>query len=571
MERQAKDGTFYKQVGSDEWEPVTRTAKNGTVYKKIGEDDWSPVAAEEPPERKPEGGGFVETLGQIANTVDSYTGAPARAAIGAAQDGRFSLTDNPVTAYAQQFGGNPELAPTGKQIVKKMGVDDTTKLSDVLSGMYSETGDELLKFKKGGMLDPTTADVAGVAMDIAADPLNIIPGTGAAKSAAKATGQTAKAATKVVEKSSGGLKKFAEKMAVNATGATGKQSAEFADDAGRQLLDRKIVRFGDTQEKIAQRASAASEAAYKDIDEALTSLEKSGASVDANQIYDTIRKKITDIAKDPSQADIAAHLEKELDNLVNASQARGGSKMAITEAEKIKRGYNRKAGNWMDPERGMAGKEMYQAFRESVENAAKADPKLATKFEEGKKTYGLLAPIQEAAEKRARTLAQSQPVNLLDIVTGAPAAVAAGPLAGVAVPLARRAIAPRVASAVAVSADKMADMLRKIPDIKAIEEASPERFQNVVELLIGVRGAASVGTSKAANSKEEKGPEKWARDGFENIVNHAPPEEREKLTKMRDTILKTPKLRESLIVAADVKPGTKAMDRLLKDLTGGNQ
>lgn len=43
MERQAKDGTFYKQVGQDEWEVVTRQAKDGTVYKKVGQDEWSPL------------------------------------------------------------------------------------------------------------------------------------------------------------------------------------------------------------------------------------------------------------------------------------------------------------------------------------------------------------------------------------------------------------------------------------------------------------------------------------------------------------------------------------------------
>jgi hypothetical protein len=43
MERQAKDGTFYKLVGTDEWSPVTREAKDGTIYKKVGPDEWSPL------------------------------------------------------------------------------------------------------------------------------------------------------------------------------------------------------------------------------------------------------------------------------------------------------------------------------------------------------------------------------------------------------------------------------------------------------------------------------------------------------------------------------------------------
>ena len=47
MERRAKDGTFYKSVGKDEWEPITRKAKDGTVYKKVGKDEWSPLNAKE--------------------------------------------------------------------------------------------------------------------------------------------------------------------------------------------------------------------------------------------------------------------------------------------------------------------------------------------------------------------------------------------------------------------------------------------------------------------------------------------------------------------------------------------
>lgn len=48
MERQAKDGTFYKQVGQDEWAPVTRQDKQGNVYKKVGEDAWSIITDDEP-------------------------------------------------------------------------------------------------------------------------------------------------------------------------------------------------------------------------------------------------------------------------------------------------------------------------------------------------------------------------------------------------------------------------------------------------------------------------------------------------------------------------------------------
>lgn len=50
MERQAKDGTFYKQVSQDEWAPVTRQDKQGNVYKKIGQDAWAIITDDAPKE-----------------------------------------------------------------------------------------------------------------------------------------------------------------------------------------------------------------------------------------------------------------------------------------------------------------------------------------------------------------------------------------------------------------------------------------------------------------------------------------------------------------------------------------
>lgn len=43
MERQAKDGKVYRQVGPDDWEPVIRTSKDGKAYQKVGADEWAPI------------------------------------------------------------------------------------------------------------------------------------------------------------------------------------------------------------------------------------------------------------------------------------------------------------------------------------------------------------------------------------------------------------------------------------------------------------------------------------------------------------------------------------------------
>lgn len=82
------------------------------------------------------------SVGAVSKGIESVTGAPARASIGAAQEGK-----NPITAFGKQFGENPETAPTGEQLVEKSGVTN-----------------------------PTAKSIAGTAMDFAADPTNFIPG-----------------------------------------------------------------------------------------------------------------------------------------------------------------------------------------------------------------------------------------------------------------------------------------------------------------------------------------------------------------------------------------------------------
>lgn len=382
-------------------------------------------------------------------------------------------------------------------------------------------------------------------------------------------GAAAPVAAQAIQRGARSMGKFAEKAAVNATGATGKQASEFADDAGRQLLDRKIVRFGDSQERIAARASEAVDAANKQIDDALTKLEASGVKVDANDIYRTTRQTINKMKSDPSKADVARLLEAELDNLINATEAKGSTSFGVREAEQIKRGYNRKAGNWADPEKSMAGKEMYQTWRRGVEGAAEAaDPATAKLFEEGKKTYGLLRPIEEAAERRASTTAQSPPVGFLDVSSGAAGAVAGGPVGAILAPVARRLIAPRMSSSVAVAADKAAKAIGGTARATEAAARKPGLIQYATPRP--VRPASGVRAVGDGEDQPTKGPERWARVGAERLQEHGvPPAEVEALRE-------TKKGRDLLNRASDLKPGSKAMEDVVKRMRtaagrGGDQ
>lgn len=375
----------------------------------------------------------------------------------------------------------------------------------------------------------------------------------------------AKGVSTVANKIADKLQNVAEDAAVNATGATGKQASKFSDDAGRELLDRGIVKFGDNQAKISERAQQAVDAANKQIDSSLSKLEADGVKVDGNAIYKTIRDKINELKSDPSQADIAKNLENELDNLLNSTDAKDSTTFGVKEAEQIKRGYNRKAGNWADPEKSQAGKEMYQTYRGAVEDAAqKADPATAKLFEEGKKAYGMLSPIQEAAERRAATTSQSPAGGLADIAAATGGFVKGGPVGALAAPIARRVIAPRLASSIAITADALADQLRTIPKFANLETSQPAAFQALVSRMSTPSVDPSAVMRAADQNAPTKGPDKWANDGLSKLIQHSgDPKIQKQLSDQKSSMLSDPKLKQLLISASDLKPGTPAMNKIM--------
>lgn len=111
----------------------------------------------------------VGGLEHALERYDAYGGAPMRSALSAAQHG-----ENPISAYKGQLGAPAETAPSGKEIAEYAGVPKTAA-SDVAPGLYSDTGNEWLKLKKGGLLDPSASGVAGAAIDVVTDPGTYAP------------------------------------------------------------------------------------------------------------------------------------------------------------------------------------------------------------------------------------------------------------------------------------------------------------------------------------------------------------------------------------------------------------
>lgn len=304
--------------------------------------------------------------------------------------------------------------------------------------------------------------------------------------------------------------KAAEKFAVNSTGATGAQSSKFADDAGRQLLDRKLVRFGDNAENIAKRVGAASDDASSLIDSSLKALDANGVTASADNVVSELQKTIANMKRDPSKVGTVKKLQAIIDDIIET----GESNIPISLGEETKRGFRKAAGNWMDPDAGQAGKQAYLSYMDEVERAAQAaDPALANSFKEGKETFGLLAPIQEAAEKRAATLNQSPLGGLLDVATaGGAGATVGGPMGmvtGATAAVGRRMLTPRISSSAAVTLDKISKALMKSPEMATLYKNNPTAFKGMVQAIGNRAGSieqgAPISLPKAADKDNGQG------------------------------------------------------------------
>lgn len=162
------------------------------------------------------GSKILEGIGTVGKFLDQYGGgAAARSAVGAALEG-----ENPITAFGKQYGEEPGLAPSGKELAMKVGIPESVKVPS----------SELLGLQPEEMMDLPAAGVAGFAADVALDPLNLLPVGAAGKLAGKAGSAAMKATKGVGEKALEVAGKVASKAAEAATGVSAKDIRVYADN-----------------------------------------------------------------------------------------------------------------------------------------------------------------------------------------------------------------------------------------------------------------------------------------------------------------------------------------------------
>lgn len=112
----------------------------------------------------------------------------------------------------------------------------------------------------------------------------------------------------------------------------------------------------------------------------------------------------------------------------------------------------------------------------------------------------------------------------------------------------------------------LAKRLNKIPEFKNLAETNPDKFNLVVaNFARSLENPSSI--SKAADNNEpKKGPDRWASDGYNNVLKSASPEQVEKLKRMRKELFGNKKAKSLLSRAQNIKPDSKAMKSILKEL-----
>jgi hypothetical protein len=384
------------------------------------------------------------------------------------------------------------------------------------------------------------------------------------------------------------LKGSAQRWAARALGAERgtikKLGQKEVQEAGRQALEevnpetgKKILSvFASTDDKIARNealkktAMEARKNVYDKIDDA------GASSFNPLEVAAQIEKKIIG-GKNRSHKDVqelAEVLDPHLENILS----RGDGNISMKAAQELVESLKDKAkfDTSRSTTQNKVAKEVYHTVRnainESAENAAEkvGEKGLKTVVKKSNQTYAAGSTTDKLLKNRQAREQGNNFFGLTDTITGmgslgygattgdwatAGAIVGGKKLAGKYGAQNTALLLNKVGKTLSGSGAKAAQNISKVP-------AALER---IGEKTVGAGVAKKVAEHR---EKKLKGEEKWASDGVEKLLKHSnDPEQAKLLESMRGASARDPKIRRLLIDASGLKPGSKAMDQILKELT----
>lgn len=565
----------------------------------------SPESSEQSQQEQGFGHQIMSGIGTVAKAVDSVTGAPARAAISAVQNGQ-----NPIRAGWNQFGNMQDQAPSGEEIAAKAGISNNSSGS-VYSGQLGKIADQY------GLNSnmPSPAKVAGAGIDLAANPLNL------AGPILRVVGKVGEAAEPLATS----LNEFSTERALKAAGAMKKDfnlinAKGNAEDLGAFLLDKKIVTPLSTVSKVADRISEAKEAAGQTIGDILEGSQAAGAkAISAKDIALNLSEdpEIKQLASTPGSENTAKQINGFIQTLYDHP---GGDNLALRDAQQLRQGIDKSINyNKFDPQ--MKGAQPYlfkmrdaisKAMNDSV-NGLEGEGDI-DRLKTANAAYSKLATLDKIAQNRLGALSSNEQLSLGDKVAAGVGAVAGhgNPIAALglgAINKTARAVgnslaatgannlskiisgAPESLSGVSNSAGPISNVINQsfMPAVESMPKAADSNPQSmpvttpqqnsgapmmpVQPPMQGQPQPAQPAQSPIPAQQQQqappidpKGPNKWAHDGFQNLLLHADDDTKSWLDKNKSVLILDPKAKNLLITASSFQPGSKPLDDIVKHL-----
>lgn len=332
-----------------------------------------------------------------------YTAGLGRGAVGGAMQ----------AATGKDLGVNIKDVLTGKapstsQMLGAGGVPVGGSLSDVVPQAYSETGNEWLKLKKGGLLDPTTRGVVGFIGDVALDPMTYLTmGINPALKAAAKTSAAAKAADIALNPLAKGIEATGENIFKSGLKKIDTRAIEKGGEAvSPYMLEQGVWGTLPTvQKKMNERLANLGEqraALYKDIPATVNPSEASAPALEY-------------LSKLEANPYMAPKVQEGLDYLSLANKP-----MSLEQASKVKSElYDTLPASMFDPlgKPTNMGKELNknlsQGYRQEIINSAEAakpgSGEAIDKINQEMGAYlGAQKPLRSELAKDARKDAQTQ-------------------------------------------------------------------------------------------------------------------------------------------------------------------
>jgi hypothetical protein len=277
--------------------------------------------------------------------------------------------------------------------------------------------------------------------------------------------------------------------------------------------------------------------------------------------------------------------------------------MTPRRAADIKTAMDQKVNYARNPlQKDPAGEQAFHAARQAVAKKVDesieqmADKGLAAELKAANKQYGLDKTIKNMAQDQSAREASHQMFGLTELMVAGPAALADaashgglhGAAAFLTTAVGTKAVKKYGASTIAKAMSATANTLMKTPALAKLAAEHPETFQaqviNLTRRMVD-RGenlpAAAASNQPAqpqesADNKPATGPDKWADDGLNQVLQHEQLDDNSDLDLDESDIdlngadtgamLSDPKAKRLLIQASSLKPGSKAMVNVVAQL-----